>query len=122
VHLRRIMQIPTRRFRLRHFFAVVLLPAADLVAAVSTGSISGRIQNVVTGQSLDKVRVSVKDTDMIAFTDQSGGYRLAGVPGGEVEREVFYTGLDAQEIRLTVTPGHAGRKTGSSPAPDGGHE
>ena len=99
------MQTSPCRTRVRSVAAWFLFLAASLIAAVPTGSISGRIQNVVTGQYLNNVRVSVKGTDLVAFTDQSGSYRLAGVPGGEVVLEAFYTGLDAQEIRLTVAPG-----------------
>src|SRR5687767_14321461 len=93
--------------RVRSVTAWFLFLTAALIGAGPTGSISGRIQNVVTGQYLNNVRVSVKGTDQVAFTDQSGSYRLAGVPGGQVVLEVFYTGLDAQEVRLTVAPGQS---------------
>src|SRR5690606_15971086 len=69
------------------------------------GGIAGRIQNVVTGQFLNNARVSVKGSDLVAFTDQSGSYRLAGIPPGEIVLEIFYTGLDPQEAGVTVTPG-----------------
>ncbi len=83
----------------------MLLSLAALgVAAVPTGSISGRIQNVVTGQYLNNVRVAVRGTEQVAFTDQTGSYRLAGVAAGPVVLDVFFTGLDAQEIALTVAP------------------
>jgi iron complex outermembrane receptor protein len=99
------MHASSRLLSLRTFAAVFLLTVATALAAVSTGTVSGRIQNVVTGQYLNNVRVSVKGTDLVAFTDQSGSYRLAGVPGGAVALEVFYTGLDAQQITLAVAPG-----------------
>ncbi len=84
--------------------ALVFTHAAAL-AAQSTGAISGRIQNVATGQYLNNARVAVKDTDLVAFTDQSGSYRLAGVPAGAVVLEVFFTGLDARQIPATIRAG-----------------
>ncbi|MBI4624758.1 MAG: transposase, partial [Verrucomicrobia bacterium] len=78
-------------------------PAAR--TTVSTATVSGRVQNVVTGQYLNNARVVVKGTDLVAFTDQSGTYRLVEVPGGSVVLEVFYTGLDPQQVQLEVTPG-----------------
>jgi TonB-dependent receptor len=90
---------------MRRLFALFLLVSAVVFGAVPTGSISGRIQNVVTGQYLNNARVSVQGTDLVAFTDQTGSYRLAGVPAGAVVLEIFYTGLDAQQLTLTVTPG-----------------
>ena len=71
----------------------------------SFGSVTGRVQNVVTGQYLNNARVAVKGTDQIAFTDQSGTYRLVGVPAAPVVLEVFYTGLDPQQIAVTVPAG-----------------
>ncbi len=49
-----------------------LCVAALGAAAVTTGSISGRIQNVVTGQNLNNVRVAERGTEQVAFTDQTG--------------------------------------------------
>ncbi|MBL9209996.1 MAG: TonB-dependent receptor [Opitutaceae bacterium] len=85
------------------YFAVAAAPAADNTAA--TGSITGRVQNVVTGQYLARARVAVKGTDMVTFTDDFGTYRLADVRSGQVVLEVFYTDLDAQEVTVEVPAG-----------------
>ena len=74
-------------------------------AAEAAGSLAGRVQNVATGQYLNNVRVVVKDTDLAAFTDQTGSYRLSGVPSGPVVLEVFFTGLDAQRASVTIRAG-----------------
>ncbi|MBI4626425.1 MAG: TonB-dependent receptor [Verrucomicrobia bacterium] len=95
------------------YAAFALLAAAPLTiaasgspaVAVQTGNITGRVQNVVTGQHLNNARVSVKGTDRVAFTDQTGSYRLSAVPSGPVVVEVFFTGLDPQQIPLTVPAG-----------------
>lgn len=94
-------------------FAFVLAPLARLSAAEATaataarpsGIITGRILNVVTGQYLNNARVTVRGTDLVAFTDQTGTYHLARVPGGAAVLEVFYTGLDPQQIPVEVPPG-----------------
>lgn len=101
------MQTYPRPLRLWHFAALFVLLAAGLLAAVTTGSVSGRILNVSTGQYLNNARVTVKGTELVAFTDQTGSYRLAGVPAGAVVLEIFYTGLDSQQITVTVPPGRA---------------
>ncbi|MES2696828.1 MAG: carboxypeptidase regulatory-like domain-containing protein, partial [Verrucomicrobiota bacterium] len=87
-------------------FCLLLGSAQSAIsAAVATGSISGRILNSVTGQYLNNARVVVRGSDQEAFTDSSGSYRLAGVPAGPVVLEVFFTGLDPQQISLTVPGG-----------------
>lgn len=83
----------------------LLACGVSLWAAVPGGGVAGRVQNEVTGQYLNNVRVSVQGTELVAFTDQTGSYRLAGVPAGSVVLEVFYTGLDPQQIPLAVTAG-----------------
>jgi iron complex outermembrane receptor protein len=76
-----------------------------VAAAQQTGSITGRVQNVVTGQYLSNARVTVRGTDLVAFTDQAGTFRIAAVPAGPAVVEVFYTDLDAQTLTLDVAAG-----------------
>ena len=81
-------------------------PAASTdSAAQAPGAVSGRVENTVSGSALEKVRVAVQGSQLVAFTDQNGFYNLAGVPSGQVTLEVFYTGLDKQVIQVTVPPG-----------------
>jgi hypothetical protein len=75
------------------------------VVAGQSAEISGRVQNPVTGQYLNNARVSVRGTDLVAFTDQTGRYRLPQVPSGTVTLEVFYTGLDAQTATVQTSAG-----------------
>jgi iron complex outermembrane recepter protein len=83
-----------------------ITPAAAATSATpATGSITGRVQNVVTGQYLNKARLTIKGTNQVVFTDDFGTYNFAEVPGGPVVLEVFYTGLDTREIALEVRPG-----------------
>jgi hypothetical protein len=79
------------------------LPAAS--PAPATGSLTGRVINMVTGHYLTNARVAVRGTDLVAFTDQTGTYRLTRVPAGPAVLEVFYTGLDPQRIPVEVPAG-----------------
>jgi len=93
-------------------FAGSLSPTAagaDVVpstsATAATGAITGRVQNVAIGRYLTNARVSVKGTDLVAFTDEYGAYRLNAVPAGPIVLEVYYTGLDPQQASLNVGAG-----------------
>lgn len=86
----------------------LVLPAATpdgTGPAGATGSVSGRVRNVATGQYLSRARVTVKGTDQIVFTDEYGTYRLAGVRAGPAVLEIFYTDLDVQEVRVDIPAG-----------------
>ncbi len=79
--------------------------ASAQTATQSTGAISGRVQNVATGQYLNNARVSVQGSDVVAFTDQTGSYRLTGLPSGPLVLEVFFTGLDPLKLPVTIRAG-----------------
>ncbi len=97
-------------FRLRLPLSAFLVLAwvfagGRLTAAGATATVTGRVQDVVTGLFLNNARVTVPGTELTAFTDQSGIYRLAQVPAGRVTLEVFYTGLDPQTATVEVAAG-----------------
>src|SRR5688572_16968068 len=85
--------------------APALALAQTATAPQLTGSISGRVQNVATGQYLNNARVSVKGSNNTVFTDKDGTYRLVNVPSGPVTLEVFFTDLDLATIQLNVPAG-----------------
>ncbi|MBI4623399.1 MAG: TonB-dependent receptor [Verrucomicrobia bacterium] len=91
--------------RLLPLFLALLAVAVPGHAQTGAGVIAGRVKNVATGQYLNNARVSVQGTTLLAFTDESGTYRLAGVPAGPAILDVFYTGLDPQTLPLTVAAG-----------------
>ncbi len=79
------------------------LPARPAAAAEAGGALlTGRVQNAANGQFLNNARIVVKGTDLVAFTDETGSYRLPHVPPGPVVLEVFYTGMAPQQIPLTI--------------------
>lgn len=78
---------------------------AGVSAPTATGAIEGRVQNTVTGRYISKARVSVAQTDQVAFTDELGFFRLTRVPSGPVVIEVFFTGLESQRVSVAVPGG-----------------
>jgi iron complex outermembrane recepter protein len=89
-------------------FPVAPLADAQEGAAVVTrnahshGSITGRVQNVVSGQYLTNARVGVRGTTLQVFTDEMGIFRLSSVPSGQAVLQVFYTGLDDASVLVEV--------------------
>jgi iron complex outermembrane recepter protein len=84
-------------------FALAALSPMQAADSANTVVITGRVQNAVNGQSLNNARVTVKGTGLVAFTDETGSYRLTQVPAGPVVLEVFYTGMEPQQIPLSVS-------------------
>lgn len=76
-----------------------------LNAPQQAGVVTGRVQNGITGQFLNNARVAVRGTNLLTLTDQTGAYRLVNVPAGPIVVEVFYTGLDTQQVPLDVRAG-----------------
>ena len=107
---------PSFRSQVRR--AILFIPCFGLVLALAaagasifaasvagdSGAIAGRVRNAVTGAYLGNARVTVPGTMLLAFTDESGTYRLTGLAVGNVTIEVFYTGLDVQTATVTVVP------------------
>lgn len=106
-------RLARRAFRLLPCLSLTVLAAAgglNLLAASApggTGTIEGRVKNAVTGAYLNNARVTVPGTTLLAFTDESGSYRLADVAAGSAKVEVFYTGLDSQITTAMVVSGQS---------------
>jgi iron complex outermembrane receptor protein len=79
--------------------------AATPANSQGTGTITGRVQNVATGQYLNKARLTLKGTNQVVFTDNFGVYQLVGVPSGPAIVEVFYTDLDPMVLTVNVPAG-----------------
>src|SRR5687767_7376597 len=98
-----------RRLALAALAAVLLsitLPFAfGQAGGGATGSISGRVQSEATAQYLNNARVTVRGTNLETFTDETGTFRLSGVPAGSATIEAFYSGLDPLRVEVNVTPG-----------------
>ena len=65
-----------------------------------TGAISGRVQNASISRYLTNARIAVKGTNLVVFTDEFGAYQINRVPAQPLILEIFYTGLDIQQIAV----------------------
>ena len=99
---------PRRRLLCRLLCAAVLwtgwighLGAAD----TATGAVAGRVFNAATGTALINARVSVAGTTRTADTDESGSFRLAGVPAGPARVTVTYVGMEPATAAVNVPAG-----------------
>lgn len=78
-----------------------------LAAQTAAGVIEGRVFNAATGSALVNARVSLEGTDRVVTTDESGSYRLTGVPGGPARLSVAYVGMTPQTAAVNVPAGGA---------------
>jgi len=101
------MSTPLLSALLRVYLALIAALAAFLPAhaAVSAGTIEGRVFNHATGANLELARITVEGTALEAFTDAAGQFRLRGVPAGAQRVRVFYTGLGTTTHPVTVVAG-----------------
>ena len=95
---------------LLHIFTLFFLGTQGFAQAANTGTIEGRVQNGVTGRYLNNARISIRDTNLRVFTDESGSFRITNVPAGSQTVEVLYTGLAPQQLAISVTPGQSIRR------------
>lgn len=85
------------------FVASLCVPFRAL--AQETGTITGRVANVATGEYLNNARITIKGSNAETFTDRFGEFQLYEVPAGSVTLVVFYTGLDPKEVTVQVDAG-----------------
>src|SRR5690349_20930312 len=86
-HFASALRLPVLGCAAGLFLALLALPARAQTARPelverATGEITGRVQNETTGKYLNNARVTVKGTDLTVFTDETGTFRLIGVPAG----------------------------------------
>ena len=61
-------------------FWILAVSPASLGAQVGTGVIEGRITEAVSGRPLDNAQVSIAGTNLGGATNETGTYRITGVP------------------------------------------
>lgn len=86
-------------------FGLVLIAATSFAQPARTGTVEGRVLNSSNGSYLTNARVTVEGSNVQAFTDQYGQYRLTDVPAGEAKIKAFYTGLGEQSLSVNVSAG-----------------
>ncbi len=80
------------------------------VTAATTGSISGRILNPVTGEYVRNAEVSLRGTALMAVSEDDGTVRFAGVPAGDAIVLVNYTGAAPVTVTVAVRAGEDSRR------------
>ncbi len=90
--------------------SIIVSPLGVQAQTPGAGTITGTVQNAATGANLNNARISVKNSNVVALTDESGTYQLSGLPAGDVTLRVFFTGLDEQEIVVNVPAGQTTRR------------
>jgi TonB-dependent receptor len=93
--------VPTL-FKLLAFLLGLSMTSALAAGSSRPGSIQGRVLNATNGNYLSKARVIVEGTNLEAFTNDFGEYRLEGVPAGPARVTVTYLGRQAQTDIVNV--------------------
>jgi TonB-dependent receptor len=95
------------RFVITALLAITCFFTSGRVFAQSpaTGTITGRVSNAGTGNYLAAVEVKDLASGRSVFTDSEGNYELFGLPAGERKLAFNYSGLDPQEVTVSVTSG-----------------
>jgi iron complex outermembrane recepter protein len=65
----------------------------------------GRVLNVTSGSYLNNARVAIAGSRLETVTDETGAYRLTGVPLGDVQVVAVFTGLQPENVTVRVTAG-----------------
>jgi iron complex outermembrane receptor protein len=82
-----------------------------------SGTIEGRVFNPATGSNLERARVTIEGSALETFSNETGFYRLAGVPAGPATLIAFFTGLGAQRTPVTVPAGGTAQQDIALPGP-----
>ena len=82
----------------------VWIPASALQAQ-QTGSVAGSVTDAESLRPVAEVRVFIAGTSSQAYTDEQGGYLLAGLPAGEVEVSLERLGYGAATATVQVMAG-----------------
>jgi iron complex outermembrane receptor protein len=104
-HARSAFAVAVVRPVIARLLVLALAAFTPLQAQTATGSISGRVLNEATGQYLNNARITVKGTDLSVLTDETGTFRISGVPAGSAVVEAFYSGLDPLAVSVPVSAG-----------------
>ncbi len=79
--------------------------AADAPAGASSGVVSGIVTNKTTGNGLIGAQVEIPALNRRTLVDNTGRYIFNGLPPGNHELVVTYTGLDTQRETVNVASG-----------------
>jgi len=70
-----------------------------------SGVVRGRVLNTATGEYVRNAQIRVEGTQIVAYSEDGGNFRLTGVPAGEVTVVARYTGLQESKAVANVSAG-----------------
>ncbi|WP_051695172.1 TonB-dependent receptor domain-containing protein [Caulobacter sp. UNC358MFTsu5.1] len=73
--------------------------------ATGVGGVRGRILNTATGEYVRNAEIRVEGTNIVAYSEDGGDFRLTNVPAGDVTLVVKYTGLEETRAVANVAAG-----------------
>jgi hypothetical protein len=85
--------------------AILLFSYAASAQTAASGSISGRIVDLHTGEPIAKAAVSIAGEAKVATTDDEGRFRLENVPAGAFELRVSTVGYGLLKKRIELAAG-----------------
>ena len=88
---------------------ILAVPPAPLGAQVGTGVIEGRITEAASGRPLDNAQVSIAGTNLGGATNETGAYRITGVPARQVEVRARRIGYGPASQSVLVVAGQTVR-------------
>ena len=108
------MKTPSSSFlsRLARFSAGLFLAAllsATSASAQVTGSVAGAVVSTATRNALQGAVVSAPSLGRSELTDNSGAFLLQGLPAGNLELTISYSGFEDRKIPVVVRAGQVTR-------------
>ena len=83
------------------------VPVNPLGAQAGTGVVEGRITEASSGRPLDNVQVTVIGTNLGGATNETGAYRIAGVPARQIELRARRIGYAPATQNAVVVAGQS---------------
>lgn len=80
-------------------------PGGAQVTSSTTGTVSGRVTDQISGEPLTGARVAITGVLRPSITGPDGQYTLTGVPAGQREVRVTFIGYAPESQTVTVTAG-----------------
>lgn len=96
---RHFLAIETTMFKTLTATVLVLLGAAQVLAA----TLSGQVTDKDSAHPLPGANIAIMELDRATTTDMQGRYRLSRVPPGQYHLRISLVGYDAAERHLVVT-------------------
>lgn len=84
---------------------VAMAEMAVVQSPVGTGAVRGRVFDTVSGEYIRNAEVRVSGTNIVAYSEEGGLFRLSGVPAGNVTLSVRYAGLQDGRAETVVVAG-----------------